>query len=79
MTVTTIACPIAMEHPEVQPEAPVWVDAAGNEYRIASGIVEGAETTEHTPAAPDRITIIVGMDGLSALAVMGLHSQEVQE
>lgn len=70
---TTIACPIAMTHDGVNPDsAPIWADAEGNEYRVASGVIDGCEPTEHTLATPDSITIIVGLPGLEALAAMGL-------
>lgn len=71
----TIACPLDMEHPEVNPAtAPIWTDGV-NSYRVASGIVN-AEPTEWTQAQPDRITVVGGMDGLAALAAMGLTLPE---
>lgn len=74
----TIACPLAMDHPEVNKEfAPVWIDSTGNEYFVASGVIEG-EATEDTQADPSRITIITGVDGLSALATMGLTPKAEQ-
>lgn len=77
--IVTIACPMGLEHPEVAADSPVWVDATGNEYRVASGVVEGIDPTEWTEAAPDRVTIIVGMEGLAALAAMGLSKAEAME
>lgn len=79
MDTTTIACPVGMDHPGVDPAtAPIWLDAAGNEYRIASGVIPDAEPTEWTTAAPDRVTVIVGMDGFSALSMMGLMAKPVE-
>ncbi len=72
MSVVTITCPIGLEHQEVLPDAPIWVDSLGNEYRVASGIIEGIEPTEFTVATPDKITVVVGVDGVTALAMMGL-------
>lgn len=78
--ITTIACPLGLEHPAVNPDtAPIWQDAAANQYRVASGMLDGIEPTEHTTATPDAITIIVGMDGLAALAAMGLIQPEVAD
>lgn len=74
--ITTIACPAAMTHPEVPDAAPVWVDAEGNEYRVASGIIEDCKATRHNLANPDKITIMIDMPGLEALAAMGLFIKE---
>ena len=72
MQIVTIALPLGFTHPEVNPEtAPVWVDAEGFEYLMASGLIE-AEATEETTASPDRITVVVGMPGLDAAKLMGL-------
>ena len=74
MNIVTIALPNGFEDPNVDPAtAPVWEDAAGNAYLIASGILEGEyETSDPILAEPDRENVVVGMDGLSALAAMGL-------
>jgi hypothetical protein len=76
--ITTIALPPSMEDPNVNPEtAPIWVDDEGNEYLVASGILEGEyETSDPIEAQPDRINVVVDMDGLTALAAMGLTKQE---
>lgn len=72
-TIITIACPTNMEHPEINKDtAPIWIDAKLNEYYVASGIIENVEPTEHTVAVSNKITIIGGQDGLSALSEMGL-------
>lgn len=69
---TTIACPINQQHQEINPDtAPIWVDSFGNEYLVASGVIQG-EPTEHTVATPEKITIISNMEGLDALFLMGL-------
>ena len=76
METVTIACPISMTHPEVdQDSAPIWVDAKGNEYRVASGRLEGYTATESSVASPLRVTIVIGTDGLFALSDMGLKAQ----
>ena len=74
--ITTIACPVAMTHPEVPDTAPIWVDAGGNEYRVASGIIDACEATEHQTATPDVVTILTNLPGLEALAAMGLSAKE---
>lgn len=70
MTVT-IACPLDVEHPEINSEtAPIWTDGVTH-YRVASGIIEVGES-------PDpRILVQVGVDGLTALGLMGLSPLEV--
>lgn len=76
--ITTIACPPGYTDPNVDPAvAPIWVDADGVEYLVASGMVEGMyETSDPILAEPDRVNVVVGMDGLSALAAMGLTPKE---
>lgn len=70
---TTIACPISMTHDGINPDsAPIWVDADGNQYRVASGFIDGCEATEHQTATPSAVTILIGPPGLAALAAMGL-------
>lgn len=72
MTVT-IACPMSLTHDAINVEtAPIWADAAGNQYRVASGVIDGCEATPHTLATPTAITILIGLPGLEALALMGL-------
>lgn len=78
-TIITIACPIMLRHDEINIDtAPIWVDSLNNEYYIASGILQMYEPTEHTVAVPDKITIICGSDGLSALHTMGLVVKNIE-
>lgn len=74
MQITTVAVPIAMTHSFVdQATAPVWIDSLGNQYQIASGMLANPiDSTDHTVATPNQITVIVGVEGLTALAQMGL-------
>lgn len=74
METVTIACPAGLTDPNVNAEtAPVWVDANGVEYQVASGLLDGDySTSDPILAQTDRVNAIVGMDGLSALAAMGL-------
>lgn len=74
MEITTLACPPSMSDPNIDPAtAPVWVDAEGNQYLVASGYLDGEYVTSDPIAAePDRINVVVGMNGLDALAAMGL-------
>lgn len=74
--ITTIACPISMSHPDISDTSPVWVDAMGNEYRVASGIIGGRKATKKTVASPDAITILIGLPGIEALHSMGLSAKE---
>lgn len=72
MTVT-IACPPGLSHDAINADtAPIWADAGGNQYRVASGVIDGCEATPHTLATPSAITILIGPPGLDALATMGL-------
>jgi hypothetical protein len=86
---TTIALPPSMTDPNVNPEtAPIWLDADGNEYLVASGQLDEPLDEDGNPipyvtsdpieAQPDRLNVVVGMDGLSALAAMGLTVKEVE-
>lgn len=83
MDIVTIACPSGFTDPNVAENAPIWLDANGVEYAVASGPLEGytleedAEiipyvTSDPIEAQPDRVNVVVGMDGLAALAIMGL-------
>lgn len=73
MEVTTIACPPGFTDPYVDSQtAPIWVDAKGVEYKIASGPLSGYETSDPIKARIDRVNIVVGVDGLQALSLMGL-------
>ena len=79
METTTIACPPNFTDPNVAENAPIWVDANGVEYKVASGPLEGYTTTEPVQAQVDRVNVIVGMNGLAALAAMGLTVKEIEE
>lgn len=73
METVTIACPPGFTDPNVDPAtAPIWVDANNIEYQVASGLLDGYTTSDPILAQPDRVNVIVGMDGLSALAAIGL-------
>lgn len=76
MEITTIACPPGFTDPNVAENAPICLDANGIEYQVASGPLEGYTTTEPIPAQPDRVNVVVGMNGLDALAAMGLTVKE---
>lgn len=71
METTTIACPPDFTDPNVAENAPIWTDGT-TDYRVASGPLEGYTTTEPIQAQPDRVNVVVGMNGLDALAAMGL-------
>ena len=76
MDIVTIACPSGFTDPNVAENAPIWVDANGVEYAVASGPLDGYETSDPIQAQADRVNVVVGMDGLAALAAMGLTVKE---
>lgn len=58
--------------------APIWIDEQGNEYLVASGIFDKDYLpTEPVEAVPDRVNIVVGIEGLLALKLMKLTVKEV--
>ena len=72
MDIVTIACPPGFTDPNVAPAtAPIWTDGT-TDYQVASGLLEGYTTTEPLQAQAGRVNVIVGMNGLAALAAMGL-------
>ena len=72
MEIVTIVCPPKFTDPNVDPAtAPIWTDGT-TDYQVASGLLEGYTTTEPIQAQEDRVNVVVGMDGLDALAAMGL-------
>jgi hypothetical protein len=90
MRIVTIAMPPNMEDLNVNPEtAPIWQDAQGNEYLVASGILDDPLDEDGNPipyitsdpieAQPDRVNVVIDMDGLAALAAMGLTKHEDAE
>ena len=76
METTTIACPPDFTDPNVDPvTAPIWTDGT-TDYHVASGPLEGYTTSDPVQAQANRVNVIVGMDGLDALAEMGLTVKE---
>jgi hypothetical protein len=58
--------------------APIWTDGQ-NDYLVASGISEDTlEASDPITAQPDRVNIVVGMEGLAALAAMGLTVKDAE-
>lgn len=80
MQLVTIACPVSLYDESIDVEtAPIWQDTEGKLYYVASGALEGLyETSEPVLAIPTRINVVVGVDGLTALAMMGLSLKEVE-
>ena len=86
--IVTLALPKGFEDPNLDPvTAPVWVDSDGVEYKVASGILEPKVdeetfevieyvTSDPVLADPYRANVVVGMDGLTALNLMGLTMKE---
>lgn len=59
--------------------APLWTDGT-TDYLVASGLSdEPLETSDPLTAQLDRVNIVVGMDGLDALAEMGLVVKDTPE
>ena len=59
--------------------APIWTDGT-TDYLVASGLSdEPLETSDPITAQPDRVNLVVGMDGLAALAAMGLTVKDMPE
>jgi hypothetical protein len=79
MEITTIACPVGFIDENVVENAPIWLDANGVEYQVASGLLEGYTTSDPIEATSDRMNVVVGMNGLEALAAMGLTVKESEE
>lgn len=53
--------------------APIWTDGT-TDYLVSSGMSdEPYETSDPITAQPDRVNIVVYMEGLPALAAMGLE------
>jgi len=75
METTTIACPPGFTDQNVAENAPIWTDGT-TDYQVASGPLEGYTTSNPIQAQPDRVNVVVGMDGLAALAAMGLTVKE---
>lgn len=81
METVTIACPLGLTDPSVDPAtAPIWTDGT-TDYQVASGPMDGYTvddevvpyvTSDPIEAQSDRVNVVVGMNGLDALAVMGL-------
>lgn len=81
--VTTIE-PASMPPALTVADAPVWRDAFGNLYRVASGLVrdlpDGAWLAgDGPPPVPDpqAAVMIAGIEGLEALTFLGLTQPEV--
>ena len=79
MDIVTIACPAGFTDENVAENAPIWVDVNGVEYQVASGLLEGYTTSDPIEATSDRVNVVVGMNGLEALATMGLTVKESEE
>lgn len=59
--------------------APIWTDGT-TDYLVASGLSdEPRETSDPVTARPDRVNLVVGRNGLTALAAMGLTPKEATD
>ena len=52
---------------------------SGATDQVASGMLEGYTTSDPIEATSDRMNVVVGMNGLEALAAMGLTVKESEE
>lgn len=69
--IVTIACPKKLTHPEIDKEtAPIWVNKKGDEYFVASGIIEAGDILDTS------ILVAYGKEGLTALSEFGLTLKE---
>ena len=75
----SMAVPIGMTHTEISADAPVWVDAAGNEYKVASGYINVSGNTAAKTANSRGICVIIGVSGMEALTSMGLSPKQMEE
>jgi hypothetical protein len=83
MEIVTIASPQGFTEPNIDPTtAPIWTDGV-NDYLVASGpldeyaLEDGGDlipyiTSDPITAMPNRVNVVVGMNGLDALLAMGL-------
>lgn len=59
--------------------APIWTNGT-DDFLVSSGLSdEPLETSDPIAAQPDRVNIVVGMEGLAALAEMGLTPKEATD
>jgi len=77
MEITTIACPPGYTDPNIDPAtAPIWTDGT-TDYQAVSGLLRDQYvTSDPIQAQSDRVNVVVGMNGLDALAAMGLTGKE---
>lgn len=85
MNVLTTAECITLDN-TLGPDAPIWKDVSGNEYRVASGLCDDCEdawTPDSEDPAPQAAqgerAAIAGVRGLDALAMMGLVPVKTEE
>jgi hypothetical protein len=73
----TIACPIALPCELLSENAPIWIDELGNEYRVASGVLDSIpeSATYEVKLVDGTIQIVYSNSGLETLAAMGLKPQ----
>jgi hypothetical protein len=76
MDIVTIACPPGFTDPNAAENSPIWTDGK-TDYQVVSGLLgDGYVTSDPVAAQADRVNVVVGMDGLAALAAMGLTVKE---
>ena len=79
MDIITIACPRGFTDPNVDPATATIFTDGTMDYHVASGLLEGYTTTEPLQAQAGRVNVIVGMNGLDALAAMGLVLKDIED
>lgn len=75
--IITIICPINEIHEFIDETSPIWVDAQGRHYKVASGIFDQEiQASDVARLADNTLQIIASENGLQTLAEVGLHSLE---
>jgi len=74
MDIIVIACPIALPCELLSDTAPIWVDKEGNQYRVASGLLDTVPENVVSEIKPvdGTLQIVYSYSGLETLAQMGL-------
>ena len=74
MDIIVIACPIALPCELLSDTAPIWVDNEGNQYRVASGLLDTVpeNVVSEVKTVDGTLQVVYSNSGLETLAQMGL-------
>ena len=80
MQIIVIACPIALPCELLSDTAPIWVDNVGNQYRVASGLLDTVPENVATEIKPvdGTLQIVYSYSGYETLIAMGLTPLAVE-